>query len=251
MGTKLGTVFRSAQRENSAFAPSSPSISLSRWQAPLCPISSPSPLKSKPVPFDHPDWIFELKYDGFRAVAHVENGRCQLISRNGATFASFSNLSADIATSLGSRNAVLDGEIVCLDSNGHPQFRDLLFHRGEPCFFCFDLLECDGKDFRLNALIERKAELRRILSSVPSHSRVRYLDHVDQRGIALFNLICQRDLEGIVAKLKHGHYVEQVDNAAPSPFRSRWNPHQDWNQVRCPKCKHEFIVHRVSHLKTS
>ena len=78
----------------------------------------PQPLKSNPAPFDHPDWVFELKYDGFRAVAHVENGRCRLISRNGATFASFSNLAADLATSLGSRNAVLDGEIVCLDSKG-------------------------------------------------------------------------------------------------------------------------------------
>jgi bifunctional non-homologous end joining protein LigD len=125
----------------------------------------PQPLKSKLAPFDHPDWIFELKYDGFHAVAHVENERCQLISRNGAKFASFSNLSADIARSLGSRNAVLDGEIVCLDSKGYPQFRDLLFHRGEPCFFCFEMLECDGKDFRLNALIRaKKAELRRVLS---------------------------------------------------------------------------------------
>jgi bifunctional non-homologous end joining protein LigD len=181
----------------------------------------PQPLRSKPAPFDHPDWIFELKYDGFRAVAHVENGRCQLISRNGATFASFSNLAADIATSLGSRNAVLDGEIVCLDSKGHSQFRDLLFHRGEPCFFCFDVLECDRKDFRLNALIERKAELRRILSSVPKHSRVRYLGHVDERGIALFNLICQRDLEGIVAKLKHGHYVAGKEQSTWYKIRNR------------------------------
>jgi ATP-dependent DNA ligase len=71
------------------------------------PYLVPQPLKSKPAPFDHPDWIFELKYDGFRAVAHVENGRCQLISRNGATFASFSHLAADLATSLRSRKRSL------------------------------------------------------------------------------------------------------------------------------------------------
>ena len=111
----------------------------------------PQLLKSKPAPFDHPDWIFELKYDGFRAIAKVGKG-CQLISRNGATLASFSNLVADQVHLCGSRNAVLGGEIVCLDSKGHPQFRDLLFHRGEQCFFCFDLLECDGKDFSLDAL---------------------------------------------------------------------------------------------------
>jgi hypothetical protein len=51
------------------------------------------------------------------------------------------------------RDAVLDGEIVCLDSEGHPQFRDPLFHRADPCFFAFDLLASNGKDLRLSALV--------------------------------------------------------------------------------------------------
>jgi hypothetical protein len=78
----------------------------------------PQPLRSKPVPFDHADWIFELKYDGFRAVAHVDNGRCKLVSRDGTTFASFSVLASSIASTLLDGRAILDGEIVCLDSDG-------------------------------------------------------------------------------------------------------------------------------------
>jgi hypothetical protein len=62
---------------------------------------------------------------------------------------------------------VLDGEIVCLDKRGRPQFNDLLFHRGEPCFFAFDLLMSDGKDLRTERLTDRRHELRRLLSRAP------------------------------------------------------------------------------------
>jgi bifunctional non-homologous end joining protein LigD len=145
----------------------------------------PQPLKSRRDPFDHPDYLFELKYDGFRALAYLENGRCRLISRNGTTFNSFSILASSIGSSLQDGRAVLDGEIVCLDSNGYPQFNDLLFHRGDPCFFAFDILSRDGHDLRLNALIDRKAELRRLLSRTPATSRIRYADHIEQRGSPL------------------------------------------------------------------
>jgi bifunctional non-homologous end joining protein LigD len=93
---------------------------------------------------------------------------------------------------------VLDGEIVCLDRRGRPQFRDLLFHRGEPCFFAFDLLMTDGKDLRTEKLTDRKQELRRLLKV--TESRMRYVDHVEQHGTALFRRVCEMDLEGIVAK---------------------------------------------------
>src|SRR2546427_1627894 len=91
----------------------------------------PMPLLKRPLPFDHPDWIFELKYDGFRSLAIVEQGRGQLVSRNGHPFASFAELGKQIVGSLRNEKiAVLDGEIVCVDKRGRPQFRDLLFHRG-------------------------------------------------------------------------------------------------------------------------
>jgi ATP-dependent DNA ligase len=84
------------------------------------------------------DWLFELKYDGFRGLAHIVDGECRLVSRNGNTFKQFARLSAHLAATR--IRAVLDGEIVCLDDEGAPVFKDLLFHRGEPAFshsMCF------------------------------------------------------------------------------------------------------------------
>ena len=77
-------------------------------------------------PFDGDDWVFELKYDGFRALAYIAKGKASLVSRNGHTYKSFAPLCGSIADSVRCRNAILDGEIVCLNSKGHPQFNQLL-----------------------------------------------------------------------------------------------------------------------------
>jgi ATP-dependent DNA ligase len=76
------------------------------------------PLGRKPRPFDHPECIFELKYDGFHALAVIEHGNCTLFSRNGNPFALFADLALRIGNALMPRGAVLDGEIVCLDRSG-------------------------------------------------------------------------------------------------------------------------------------
>jgi ATP dependent DNA ligase domain len=89
----------------------------------------------------------QLKYDGFRSLAVIQNRRTELTSRNGHPFNSFDTLRKAM-TAPGDGKTVLDGEIVCLDKRGRPQFNDLLFHRGEPCFFAFDLLMSDGRDLR-------------------------------------------------------------------------------------------------------
>jgi bifunctional non-homologous end joining protein LigD len=162
----------------------------------------PMPLSRRPAPFDHPEWIFELKYDGFRSLAVIQNGRTQFISRNGHPF------SFDLRVPLHMGKTVLDGEIVCVDKQGRPQFRDLLFHRGEPCFFAFDLLMIDGKDVRSERLTDRKQELRRLLFSI--ESRVLYADHIEREGIELFKRVCEMDLEGIVAKHAFGPYTAET-----------------------------------------
>ena len=105
------------------------------------------PLLKRAAPFDDSDWLFELKYDGFRALAVIEYGGAQLLSRNGHPFASFADLGKQIAAALPSARAVIDGEICSLDKRGRPQFKNLMFRRGNPpCFFAFDLLVRDGKD---------------------------------------------------------------------------------------------------------
>ena len=74
----------------------------------------PPQLRRRPERFSHQDWLFEIKYDGFRALAHIEPGRCKLVSRNGNEFKSFRTLCESLGTEL-KRSLVLDGEIVCLE----------------------------------------------------------------------------------------------------------------------------------------
>src|SRR5438445_12563148 len=107
----------------------------------------PMPLLKRAAPFDDPDWIYELKMDGFRALAVIEHGRAQLLSRNGHPFASFSALAESISDSLPNVRAVIDGEICSLDRRGRRQFKNLMFHRGNPpCFFGFARLAiCKSK----------------------------------------------------------------------------------------------------------
>jgi ATP-dependent DNA ligase len=88
------------------------------------------PLVRLPEAFDHPDWLFELKQDGFRALAYVD----------GHEFRKWDLLCVEIAHSVRTMHAVLDGEIVCLDREGRSQFYPLLFRRDWPYFYAFDLL---------------------------------------------------------------------------------------------------------------
>jgi len=164
-------------------------------------------LTRRPEAFDHPDWIFELKLDGFRSLAYIEAGECRLVSRNGNTFASFRDLAAQVAASFRGADGVLDGEIVCLDENGCPQFEDLMFRRGELFFVAFDALHLDGDDVRGLPLLERKRMLRRAVPRSSNRSyRLRYLDHIEANGCALYGMACERELEGIVAKHRGGPY---------------------------------------------
>lgn len=112
------------------------------------PILIPQPLQRLREPFDDPDWLFELKYDGFRALAYIEDDCCRLISRNGNSFGNFRDLAARLPRDVRDKRVVLDGEIVCLDATGKPQFYDLLYRRAEPCFAVFDVMYVGDEDLR-------------------------------------------------------------------------------------------------------
>src|SRR5690348_17243228 len=90
-------------------------------------------------PFDHPDWLYEVKWDGFRALAYIANGECSLVSRKGIPYKSFRELARWMGSNIAA-DVILDGEIVCLDQNGQPDFNRLLYRRGD-CyhFYAFDL----------------------------------------------------------------------------------------------------------------
>jgi bifunctional non-homologous end joining protein LigD len=175
------------------------------------------PLLPLPEPFDHPNWLFEVKHDGFRALAHVSGHSCELRSRNGHTFKHWPHLCEELAHAVKAHDAVIDGEIVCLDARGRSNFRNLLFRRQWPYFYAFDLLALDGEDLRDWPLVERKRELRRLIRSVPT--RLLYVDHVEARGRDFFEVACAHDLEGIVGKLASGRSMRTA--RAPTGSRSR------------------------------
>jgi len=113
-------------------------------------LSSPDPKLVRDA-FDHEDFIFELKMDGYRALAYLSANGTRLVSKNGHTMKRFANLASAIEREL-RREAVLDGEIVVLDSDGRPRFYDLLRWRGELVFYAFDVLWLDGRDLRFRSL---------------------------------------------------------------------------------------------------
>src|SRR5437667_11363307 len=192
----------------------------------------PMPLLKRAAPFDDPNWIFELKYDGFRALTVIENGRAQLLSRTGHPFASFPALAESISDSLPNVRAIIDGEICSLDRRGRPQFKNLMFHRGNPpCFFAFDLLTSDGKDLRTERLLDRKQELRRLLARSPADAPVKCTEYIDACGMALFQRVCELDLEGIVAKQKFGSYVTEREQSTWFKILNREYSQKDGGDV--------------------
>ena len=131
--------------------------------------------------FAHPDWIFEIKYDGFRSLARVAGGHAELICRSGKVYKYLWYLRAGIEQALVGHTALLDSEIVSLDAKGRPQFNDLVRRRGAAFFYyyyAFDLLWLDGRDLRTLPVVERKRELERI---VPADSRLLYVSKTRHR----------------------------------------------------------------------
>ena len=160
-----------------------------------------------------------MKFDGVRGLAHVTGHHCQLVSRTGYVYKRWPYLAEEIAHAARVRSAILDGEIVCLGSDGRSRFYDLLFHREWPYFLAFDALFIDGEDLRHLPLIERKRRLARIMPRV--ESRLMLLEPIRARGTRLYELACEHDLEGIVAKWTRGSY--QDDGRGTSWFKIR-NP---------------------------
>ena len=163
-------------------------------------------------PFDHPDFIFEPKLDGFRALAIVRGHRCELVSRNGHTFRGWPQLAEEVAHAVRAHSAVLDGEMCCLEPDGGTHFKKLLFRRDWPFFYAFDVLSIEGENLTDLPLLERKRRLLAILPAV--ECRLLSLDHVAGRGRDLLRVACERDLEGVVGKWANG--TDRTDRRATS-----------------------------------
>ncbi|TGU74744.1 DNA ligase D [Geomonas terrae] len=161
---------------------------------------SPMLATSAAEPFDDPDWLYEIKLDGYRTIAELSGADVLLYSRNNL---SFNKKFPSLVRSLSALNvnAVLDGEVVVLDESGRSYFQLLQNYqrtgRGNICYFPFDLLYLNGEDLRSRPLLARKERLRALLPDLPD---IRYSDHIMEYGREFFDLARRNNLEGILAK---------------------------------------------------
>lgn len=157
-------------------------------------------------PFNHPDWIYEVKWDGYRAIAEISGDGVSLSSRNGTSFNRKFAPIVDALRKIGA-DAVLDGEIVVVDGQGRPDFQRLQHYQasgaGHLLYYLFDMLHFEGHDLTGLPLIRRKELLK---SMLPSSARLRFSDHVVGEGVLFYRVSQQRGLEGIIAKHTQSAY---------------------------------------------
>ncbi len=170
-------------------------------------------------PFTDPDWLFEVKWDGYRVEAVVRDGKVRLWTRRRQDASAYFPDLAEASGWIDAREAIVDGEVVALDEQGRPRFSLLQDHTGirtwrtpggkrrdtpaEVVYQAFDLLHLDGQSLLGVPLEERKRLLR---SRLRPHPLVRFAGHVDADGDAFFAAARAQELEGIVAKLKRSPY---------------------------------------------
>ncbi len=171
-------------------------------------------------PFSNNEWIFETKWDGFRAVCFIQNGRARFVSRNELDMTHQYPELVDVGNQVDAREAILDGEIVALDRDGMPRFQLLqprvgrkkksdieeLLGKGKIVYLAFDLLYVDGYDLMSCPVVERKAALERILRPA---SFIEFSEHIVGDGEAFFAQIEKFRLEGMMAKRATSHYVQR------------------------------------------
>ena len=190
-------------------------------------VAKPMPTAIQPMlatavskPFDDPNWLFEIKWDGYRAVAFIEDGGLRLVSRNQNDLTAQYPELRDLPRFAKAQRAIIDGEIVALDEQGRPSFSlmqqrtgfrpgksRLPGRQGVPViYYAFDLIYVDGYDLRGAKLEARKRLLQTVVENSPV---IRFSDHYPEKGLALFEAAKQRGLEGIVAKKRNSLYEEK------------------------------------------
>jgi len=190
-------------------------------------IPFPISLNQQSTPFDDPEWIFEIKHDGFRALALVEGGDCWFVSRKNRRFNGLQELATALVREVKAEMAVLDGELAVPDDTGRTVYSAVMTRREQARYFAFDLLWLNGEDLRALPLLTRKETLKRIIPSLSTHAR--YVDHTNGAGTDLYRLACQLDLEGIVAKRADSPYENQT---APPPWIEIKNPNYSQSRPR-------------------
>jgi bifunctional non-homologous end joining protein LigD len=159
-------------------------------------------------PFDCPDWIFETKLDGYRAIAVIDSaGKARIWSRNRLPLEQKFPTVRDAVEALKLCSTILDGEIVALDEEGIPRFQLLQKWQKRPTapvvYYLFDLLWSDGRDLTGKTVVQRRDRLEQIITPMTG---IQVGGYVEDRGIDLFQLAKEKGLEGIIAKRKTSTY---------------------------------------------
>jgi len=177
------------------------------------------------------EWLYELKYDGYRIIAFIEENTVRLITRNGHDYSSrFPTIVSALADLADGRAMILDGELVITDESGKTDFQALQSYvrkgrDGQLTYIVFDLLAVDGNDLRPQKLIDRKAQLEQLLEHAPSN--LYYSRHIQGNGQESFNVACQTGMEGIIGK------------RADTPYSGLKNG--DWIKLKCDR-RQEFVI---------
>jgi bifunctional non-homologous end joining protein LigD len=191
------------------------------------PVKRPMPTVIHPMlaesvdeAFDSPEWLFEIKWDGYRAVAFIADGKVCLVSRNQNDLTErFAELKV-LPEFVRAKSAILDGEVVALDDEGRASFTLMQQRTGfrpggrraaeksdvPVLYYAFDLLYLDGYDWRRVPLEERK---KKLASLIVAGEPVRYSDHYEEQGKALFEIAREKGLEGILAKKRQSFYEDR------------------------------------------
>ena len=170
--------------------------------------------------FSDPDWLFETKWDGVRAICFIKEGQARFVSRSQLDMTSQYPELANVSASISASEAIIDGEIVALDELGISRFQLLQPRLGRKnsreiqrlaattrlAYYVFDLVYLDGRDLTACKLIDRKKMLERILKPAKN---IRYSDHIIAEGLRLYEEIVKVPLEGMIAKRMASTYVQR------------------------------------------
>lgn len=191
---------------------------------------APQLCRSVERPASGSDWVHEIKFDGYRIQMRIEAGEVTLKTRKGFDWTSRFEAVAKAATSL--PDAIIDGEIVALDSHGSPDFAALQAALSEGksddlVFFAFDLLFVAGADLRALPLLQRKEQLKANLDDHADGVIIRYVEHFETGGDAVLKSACKLSLEGIVSKAVEAPYVSGRSDS--------------WTKAKC-RAGHEVVI---------
>jgi bifunctional non-homologous end joining protein LigD len=176
------------------------------------------------------DWLFEMKFDGYRAQAAISGSEVVVYTRNGHDWTQQFRVVVPALQTLTKGSALIDGEIVAIDSQGRTNFSLLKtgIAAGMPLkFYAFDLLEQDGDDLRRMPLVDRKARLEKLIGVRAPEYVLQFSSHVIERGKEVFDAMCAGGHEGVIAKQVNGHYLGDRTTS--------------WLKIKCIK-RQEFVV---------